>query len=323
MRQYRGASSEVDGRSRFVRMASPEGVDERCDAYTHAPPPRCRRCAELDQPTPQASRSCDRAAQGARGLGALSAEGPGPFVTSELLRRPDGALVRWRSRGRLKAGATPTVPGRLPDARSRNLFLVAPQTEGMVDERPICPRFAGASVAAVASQWALQPTPLSDRRDVLRRFAPVHLRRLLTVRRGDHAGAGPVPHARHVHWRPVSWEPRRSCCRPRSFSWRATSSSTRYTLHRDGQRLTGERARMRIGFTRFLLSSELAYAEACDRWFGLGDGSLSWRIVALNLLSADRLWGGGRSASPVEPSSGEPVSARIANGGRHWEDCAF
>jgi hypothetical protein len=38
----------------------------------------------------------------------VSTEGPGPFVTSEVLRRPDGTLVRWRSRahrkGRLTAG---------------------------------------------------------------------------------------------------------------------------------------------------------------------------------------------------------------------------
>ena len=34
----------------------------------------------------------------------VSADGPGPFVTSETLRRPDGTLAKWRSRAHRKAG---------------------------------------------------------------------------------------------------------------------------------------------------------------------------------------------------------------------------
>src|ERR1700727_2814063 len=33
----------------------------------------------------------------------VSADGPGPFVTSEVFRRPDGTEVRWQSRAHRKA----------------------------------------------------------------------------------------------------------------------------------------------------------------------------------------------------------------------------
>ena len=69
-----------------------------------------------------------------------------------------------------------------------------------------------------------------------------------------------------------------------------------------------------LGSVCFLLSSELAYAEVCHRWVCLQLRSLSWRIVALNLLGSIA-FGAAAIASLLEPSSGEPISARIANGG--------
>jgi hypothetical protein len=42
--------------------------------------------------------------------------------------------------------------------------------------------------------------------------------------------------------------------------------------------------------------------------------SLSWRIVSLNLLGSIA-FGAAAVASLIEPSSGEPISARLANGG--------
>jgi hypothetical protein len=39
------------------------------------------------------------------------ADGPGPFVTTELLRRPDGKLVRRHSRGRRKGAGGRLGPG--------------------------------------------------------------------------------------------------------------------------------------------------------------------------------------------------------------------
>ena len=70
-----------------------------------------------------------------------------------------------------------------------------------------------------------------------------------------------------------------------------------------------------LGSTCFLVSSELAFAEVCHRWVCLQWRSLSWRIVALNLLGSIAFGAPAAIASLVEPSSGEPISARIANAG--------
>ena len=58
----------------------------------------------------------------------------------------------------------------------------------------------------------------------------------------------------------------------------------------------------------------LAFAEVCHRWVCFRRRSLSWSIVALNLLGSIA-FGVSAVASLVEPASGEPVSARIANSG--------
>ena len=69
-----------------------------------------------------------------------------------------------------------------------------------------------------------------------------------------------------------------------------------------------------FGSICFLVSSELAYAEVCHRWICVAVRSLSWRIVALNLLGS-LAFGVSAIASWIEPASGEPVSARITNAG--------
>jgi predicted membrane protein len=69
-----------------------------------------------------------------------------------------------------------------------------------------------------------------------------------------------------------------------------------------------------FGSICFLVSSELAYAAVCGRWFGLRPRSLSWRIAALNLLGSIA-FGVSAVTSLIEPSTQEPVSAAIANAG--------
>jgi hypothetical protein len=67
----------------------------------------------------------------------VSAGGPGPFVTHEVLLRPDGTLVHWRSRAHRKSAPHAT--------------------------RWIAPGFALGSIcfllASVAAQWASSPRP--------------------------------------------------------------------------------------------------------------------------------------------------------------------
>ena len=69
-----------------------------------------------------------------------------------------------------------------------------------------------------------------------------------------------------------------------------------------------------VGSICFLVSSELAYAEVCNRWICLRRRSLSWWIVALNMLGSIA-FGAAAIGSLLEPSTGEPISSRIANGG--------
>ena len=78
----------------------------------------------------------------------VAADGPGPFVTSEVLRAPDGSLVHWRSRLHRKraTGARHGVWWR-PDRVAwwmGVLFAIGS---------------ACFAVAAIASQWASAPRP--------------------------------------------------------------------------------------------------------------------------------------------------------------------
>ena len=125
---------------------------------------------------------------------------------------------------------------------------------------------------------------------------------------------------RPSRWRPVSWEPGR-------IDWLAAAVQLvgtvffnistfagmkhGFSTHQSNARVWAPDA---LGSICFLLSSELAYAEVCHRWVCLKLRSLSWRIVSLNLLGSIA-FGAAAIASLIEPSSGEPISARVANGG--------
>ena len=126
--------------------------------------------------------------------------------------------------------------------------------------------------------------------------------------------------ARRARWRPASWEPRRIDWLAASiqlvgtvFFNLSTFAAMKHGLdtHQVNARVWGPDA---LGSICFLLSSELAYAEVCHRWVCLKLRSLSWRIVSLNLLGS-LAFGAAAIASLLEPSSGEPISARVANGG--------
>ena len=128
------------------------------------------------------------------------------------------------------------------------------------------------------------------------------------------------PRGRRHRWRPASWEPGR-------IDWLAASiqligtiffNISTFTAMKHG--LSAHQSNRRVwapdalGSICFLVSSELAYAEVCHRWLCLRGRSLSWRIVALNLLGSIA-FGVAAIASLLEPSGGEPISARVANAG--------
>ena len=246
----------------------------------------------------------------------LSADGPGPFVTSELLRRPGGTEVRWRSRehrkgGHAAAGAVPRSGGEpiwwRPRVRTwwmSVLFAIG----------SLC-----FTVAALASQWASSPRAAVGVTFFVGSifFTSASYLQFSEAVNVEHRLQ---PRSRRQRWRPASWEPRR-------IDWLAASiqlvgtvffNISTFTAMKHG--LSAGQSNRRVwapdalGSICFLVSSELAYAEVCHRWICLQRRSLSWKIVALNLLGSVA-FGAAAIASLLEPSSGEPISARVANGG--------
>jgi hypothetical protein len=243
----------------------------------------------------------------------VSSDGPGPFVTSELLRRPDGTLMRWQSRGHRK-GSRPSTAAQ---AASERVWW-RPRRRGWW----IAVLFAIGSlcfaVGGIASQWASTSPAIAVTFFVGSIFftCAAILQFSETVNVGRTVGSD----RRHLRWRPASWEPRR-------IDWLAalvqligtvlfnisTFAAMNHNLgtHQMNRRVWAPDA---FGSTAFLVSSELAFAEVCHRWVCLRRRSLSWWIVALNLLGSIA-FGASAIASLISPASGEPLSARIANAG--------
>jgi hypothetical protein len=243
----------------------------------------------------------------------VSADGPGPFVTSELLRRPDGTLVRWRSRAH-RRGRERSRPGAGGEPvwwrpRQRSWWMAVLFAVGS-----LC-----FLVAAVASQWASSPHAAIGVTFFVGSIfftSASYLQYLETVNVDHHLERD----AHRRRFRPASWEPSR-------IDWLAAVvqlvgtvffNVTTFTGMKHGLSATQSNRRVwapdAIGSICFLVSSELAYAEVCHRWVCVRWSSLSWRIVALNMLGSIA-FGAAAIASLLEPASGEPISARIANAG--------
>jgi hypothetical protein len=251
----------------------------------------------------------------------VSADGPGPFVTSEVLRRPDGTEVRWRSRSHRK--------GRRPESPESAEAASANSESEPTWWRPrrrswwMSVLFALGSlcftVAAIAAQWASSSRPgigVTFFVGSIFFTSASYLQYSETVN-VEHSVS---PHARRARWRPASWEPRR-------IDWLAASiqligtvffNLSTFAAMKHGFDTRQTNARVwgpdALGSICFLLSSELAYAEVCHRWVCLKLRTLSWRIVTLNLLGSIA-FGAAAIASLIEPSSGEPLSAHLANAG--------
>jgi hypothetical protein len=83
------------------------------------------------------------------------------------------------------------------------------------------------------------------------------------------------------------------------------------TTHQDNARVWAPDA---FGSIAFLVSSGMAYYAICGRWLCFRRHSRDWDVAALNLLGSIA-FGLSAVASLVEPSTGEPVSAHLANSG--------
>jgi hypothetical protein len=68
------------------------------------------------------------------------------------------------------------------------------------------------------------------------------------------------------------------------------------------------------GSVCFLVASALAYAEVCGRWVCWRVRSLPWSITVINLLGSV-FFGLAAIGALVEPSTQQPVAARLDNAG--------
>jgi YrhK-like protein len=221
----------------------------------------------------------------------VSASGPGPFVTREELRSPDGRLVRWSSRAHRKERSSAWIG-----------VLFA----------------AGAAcfaVAAIASMFGSPPWAAIG--------VTYFVGSLLFTSAAylQYAEAANVPHGVGRHrrrWRPASWEPRR-------IDWLATTVQLAGTILFNVSTFEGMKrgfdareSDLRVwapdafGSICFLVASELAFAETCHRWVCLSGRSRAWRIAALN-LAGSVAFGIAAVASVVEPRDDEPISAAVCN----------
>ncbi len=254
----------------------------------------------------------------------VSASGPGPFVTSEILRAPDGTEHRWESRRHRKrapARQRRTAGGDCAgaDGAAAQSVWWRPRRRGWWMAVLFAVGALCFAAGGVASQWAATPRPwigVTFFVGSLFFTAAAYLQYAEAV--NAERGIGPRRHG--VRWRPASWEPAR-------IDWLATvvqligtilfNVSTFAAFHHS---LTTRQTNVRVwapdafGSIAFLIASELAFAEVCHRWICWRNRTLGWKIVALNLLGSIA-FGASAVASLVEPSSGEPVSARIANAG--------
>jgi YrhK-like protein len=247
----------------------------------------------------------------------VSADGPGPFVTREVLRKPDGTEVRWRSREHRKVRRR-----RERDTRA----------SGSGGSTWLCPRrrswwmsvlFAVGSlcfaVAAVAAQVASSARPAVG---VTFFAGSLFFTSASYLQYSETVNVGRDLESRAVRrrWRPASWEPQRIDWLAASVQLVGTVAFNISTFAAMKHGLSTHQSNRRVwapdafGSVCFLVSSELAYAEVCHRWACLKRRSLSWWIVALNLLGSIS-FGAAAIASLLEPSSGSPLSARIANAG--------
>jgi hypothetical protein len=248
----------------------------------------------------------------------VSADGPGAFVTTEVFRGPDGDEVRWSSRRHRKVSTAARHGASRPSGSEKSVWW-RPDRRGWWMAILFVLGSLCFTLGAIASQWARTSRPAIGVTFFVGSIfftAASYLQYAETV----NVEHGIARHKRRQRWRPASWEPRR-------IDWLAAVVQLIGTLFFNlstfvalNHNLTTHQTNARVwapdslGSIAFLVSSELAFAEVCHRWICFKHRTLAWKIVALNLFGSIA-FGASAVASLLEPSSGQPLSARIANAG--------
>ena len=252
-----------------------------------------------------------------KGWQRVAAHGPRPFVTYEELRAPDGRVLRWGSRRHRKTRAPSDREGVWwrPDRIGwwmGVLFAVG----------STC--FA---VASIASQWSSVTRPgigitFFVGSIFFTSAAALQFHEAINVQRG------PEHLSRKAFRRWWSWEPKRIDWLAAAVQFVGTLFFNVSTFAAMNDALDANQELLRVwtpdvlGSICFLVASELAYAEVCNAWVCFRNRTLSWWIVALNMLGSVA-FGVSAIASLVVPSTDEPVSAVIANAGTSWGAICF
>jgi hypothetical protein len=173
-------------------------------------------------------------------------------------------------------------------------------------------------VAALASQWASTPRAaigITFFAGSLCFTSAAYLQHWLSVRSAP-------PWRRGMHWsvlRPAQWPGRHVDVLASFIQLVGTIFFNVNTFEGMQEGLTATQQDLRIwtpdviGSICFLVSSQLAFSLICRRWVAFGPRTRDWWIAFVNLLGSIA-FGASAVAALVDPSTGDPVSAHIANG---------
>ena len=182
-------------------------------------------------------------------------------------------------------------------------------------------------VAATASQWASVTRPGIGITFFVGSIFFTSAA-FLQLHEAINAQPGPEHLTRAAFRRWWSWEPRRIDWLAAAVQFVGTLFFNVNTFAAMNDALDAKQELLRvwtpdvIGSICFLVASELAYAEVCNAWVCFRNRTISWWIVAVNMLGSIA-FGVSAVASLIQPSTGEPVSAAIANATTAWGGWCF
>ncbi len=243
------------------------------------------------------------------GWTSVASRGPGPFVTSETFRRPDGAVVRWTSRLQRKQHS-------LLDTAQGSTWW-APGAVGW---------WIGILFAVGSLCFALGAAPgyadaVGDATDSVTFFVgSLFFTSAALLLYLETANASRLPPGVQAHERRrfFTWEPRRIDWWAALVQLIGTLLFNRSTFDAMQEQLSAEQANRLVWFPDalgsicFLVASGLAWAEVGHALWSWRPRSLSWLIAALN-LAGSIAFGVSAVASHIVPASDQPRNATLMN----------
>ncbi|MBL8777262.1 MAG: YrhK family protein [Acidimicrobiales bacterium] len=260
------------------------------------------------------------------GTGALSSRAPwrpasedesvervrfGPFLTREVVKRPDGSRLVYSSR-RQRKGLPPQVEGAAAPAHRRVIW--APRELGWwVSVLFMIGSFCFALGAVPGFSSLVSPGVVGL---------------VFFVGSIFFTSAGYSQFLQSINaGRPPGTSVRLFAVQPRRIDWWACAIQSvgtlwfnvnTFTAMRDGFSTQQELLRVWtpdfLGSICFLVASELAIMEVCHAWFSWRDRDVSWWIVVLNMVGSIFFMISALAAFVV-PDTGDLLDASLANSG--------